>query len=78
LSDNESDLRRRLTDIARATGPLMHVLETARALKLPDHLLFSGAIYQPVLNHLTGHPADYGIRDYDLGYFVGAEQRLSH
>jgi uncharacterized protein len=31
--------------------------------------LISGAVYQPVLNHLTGRPLDYGIRDYDLGYF---------
>jgi hypothetical protein len=29
----------------------------------------SGAVYQPVLNHLTGRPLDYGIKDYDLGYF---------
>ena len=25
--------------------------------------------YQPVLNHLTSRPLDYGIKDYDLGYF---------
>ncbi len=31
--------------------------------------MFSGAIYQPVLNRLTGRPLDYGIKDYDLGYF---------
>jgi hypothetical protein len=51
----------------------MRVLETARALALPDHLVFSGAVYQPVLNHLTGRPADYGIRDYDLGYFDASD-----
>jgi uncharacterized protein len=28
-----------------------------------------GAVYQPVLNHLTGRPLDYGIKDYDLAYF---------
>jgi hypothetical protein len=36
---------------------------------LPDWLVFSGAVYQPVLNHLTGRPLDYGIKDYDLAYF---------
>jgi uncharacterized protein len=73
LSDNENDLRRRLTEIVRGSGPLMRVLETARALALPDHLVFSGAVYQPVLNHLTDRPADYGIRDYDLGYFDASD-----
>jgi hypothetical protein len=41
----------------------------ARALELPDWLVFSGSVYQPVLNHLTGRPGDYGIKDYDLAYF---------
>lgn len=47
----------------------MRVLETARALELPDWLVFSGAVYQPVLNHLTGRPLDHGLVDYDLAYF---------
>jgi hypothetical protein len=47
----------------------MTVMEKARELDLPDWLLFSGAIYQRVLNHLTGRDADYGIKDYDIGYF---------
>ncbi|WP_370653658.1 nucleotidyltransferase family protein [Phenylobacterium sp.] len=47
----------------------MHVMTVARELDLPEWLIFSGAIYQPVLNHLTGREADYGIKDYDLGYF---------
>src|ERR1700748_1959657 len=66
---SESELRERLTEILRATPPLMQVLSVARYLRLPDWLLFSGAVYQPVLNHLTGRPLDYGIKDYDLGYF---------
>jgi hypothetical protein len=32
-------------------------------------LCFSGAVYQPVLNHVTGRPLGYGIKDYDLAYF---------
>ena len=59
----------RLEAILRRSTRLMQVLETARDLDLPDWLLFSGAIYQPVLNHLTGRDLDYGIKDYDLGYF---------
>ncbi|MCR5877965.1 nucleotidyltransferase family protein [Phenylobacterium sp. J367] len=61
-------LAARLEAIVRATPGLMQVLETARELALPDWIVFSGAVYQPVLNHLTGRPADYGIKDYDLGY----------
>lgn len=61
--------RDELEAILRATPGLMQVMETARALDLPDWLVFSGAIYQPVLNHLTGRPADHGIKDYDLAYF---------
>ncbi|HTX50113.1 MAG TPA: nucleotidyltransferase family protein [Caulobacteraceae bacterium] len=51
----------------------MTVLEGARDLDLPDWLLFSGAVYQPVLNHLTGRASDYGIKDYDLAYFDASD-----
>src|SRR2546423_15556819 len=73
LEAAESELRERLTAILRATPPLMRVLSVARHLNLPDWLVFSGAVYQPVLNHLTGHPLDYGIKDYDLGYFDASD-----
>ena len=63
------ELKSRLEDIVRATPSLMHVMTVARELDLPEWLIFSGAIYQPVLNHLTGRESDYGIKDYDLGYF---------
>jgi len=62
-------LEERLKGILRATPTLMRVMTVARELDLPDWLVFSGAVYQPVWNHLTGRPPDYGIRDYDLGYF---------
>jgi hypothetical protein len=68
-----NDLERRLETILRDAPSLMLVLETARALALPDWLLFSGAVYQPVLNHLTGHAPDHGIKDYDLAYFDAAD-----
>jgi hypothetical protein len=51
----------------------MRVLSVARHLCLSDWLVFSGAVYQPVLNHLTGRPLDYGIKDYDLGYFDASD-----
>jgi hypothetical protein len=62
-----------LTEILRATPLLMRVLSVARHLCLPDWLVFSGAVYQPVLSHLTGRPLDYGIKDYDLGYYDASD-----
>ncbi|HEY9219633.1 MAG TPA: nucleotidyltransferase family protein [Phenylobacterium sp.] len=61
-------LEARLEAILRQAGGLMQVMQTARSLALPDWLVFSGAVYQPVVNHLTGRPLDYGLKDYDLGY----------
>ena len=61
--------RDELEAILRAAPSLMAVMETARELALPDWLIFSGAIYQRVLNHLTGRHPDHGIKDYDLAYF---------
>jgi hypothetical protein len=66
VETGEREFRERLTEILRATPLLMRVLSVARHLCLPDWLVFSGAVYQPVLSHLTGRPLDYGIKDYDL------------
>jgi len=68
-----ADLEGRLEQIVRETPTLMQVLQRARDLDLPDWLIFSGAVYQRVLNRLTGRDADYGIKDYDLGYFDAAD-----
>jgi hypothetical protein len=68
-----SELRHRLEAIVRGAPSLMQVLTVARTLDLPDWLIFSGAIYQPVWNQLTGRPSDYGIKDYDLAYFDAAD-----
>jgi hypothetical protein len=62
-------LEDRLRAILRASPRLMQVMTVARDLDLPDWLFFSGAIYQPVWNHLTGRAPEHGIKDYDLGYF---------
>ena len=59
----------RLEAILRASPRVMRVLQDARDLGLPDPLLFSGAVYQTAWNALTGRDPDYGIKDYDLGYF---------
>jgi uncharacterized protein len=66
-------LEARLEAIVRAAPNLMTVLRTARELDLPDWLVVSGAIYQRVLNHLTGRDPDYGIKDYDLFYFDASD-----
>ena len=63
------DLEARLITIVRANPALMHVLTTVRGLDLPDWRVFSGAVYQSVWNARTGRPADYGVKDYDIGYF---------
>ena len=60
---------RRLEEIVRTGPTLMRVLTIARTLDLPDWLIFSGAVYQRVLNQLTGRDLDYGIKDYDLAYY---------
>jgi hypothetical protein len=71
--DGETEFAERLTGIVRAAPSLMHVLRTVQRLDLPDPLVMSGAVYQRVLNHLTARPPDYGIRDYDLGYFDASD-----
>ncbi|HMO43653.1 MAG TPA: nucleotidyltransferase family protein [Phenylobacterium sp.] len=67
------DLEARLADILRQAPSLMGVMEIARDLALPDWMIFSGAIYQKAVNHLTGRDLDYGLKDYDLGYFDAAD-----
>ncbi|MBP8062728.1 MAG: nucleotidyltransferase family protein, partial [Brevundimonas sp.] len=64
-----SGLEARLVEIVRADPGLMHVLTVVRDQGLPDWRIFSGAVYQSVWNALTGRPAGYGVRDYDVGYF---------
>lgn len=61
-------LEARLEAILRASPSLMQAMTKARDLALPDSMIVSGAIYQRVLNQLTGRDPDYGIKDYDLFY----------
>jgi uncharacterized protein len=69
----EAELTERLIAIVRAAPALMQVLRTLRDLDLSDWMVFSGAVYQPVLNRLTARPLDYGVRDYDIGYFDASD-----
>jgi hypothetical protein len=69
----EAELIERLAAIVCSAPSLMRVLLTMRALDLPDWLVMSGAVYQRVLNALTKRPPDYGVRDYDLGYFDASD-----
>lgn len=62
-----------LEAILRRSEPLMQVLRTLSEIDLPDWLVFSGAVYQRVLNHLGGRDLDYGIKDYDVGYFDASD-----
>jgi hypothetical protein len=62
-----------LEGLVRRSDSLMTVLRAARALDLPDWLIFSGAVYQKVFNHLTDRPEDYGLKDYDLAYFDASD-----
>ena len=70
---DEGELLERLVAIVRGAPTLMRVLLTMRALDLPDWLIMSGAVYQRVLNALTKRPPDYGVKDYDLGYFDASD-----
>jgi len=63
-----TSLESRLIDIVRGVPTTMEVLRKVRDLNLPDAMIFSGAIYQPVWNALTGRAPDYGIKDYDVAY----------
>src|SRR5260370_1714105 len=70
---NETELVDKCTAILHATPSLMRVLTVARGLDLPAWLVFSGAAYQPVLNHLTGRAPEFVVRDYDLAYFGASD-----
>jgi uncharacterized protein len=70
---DEAELVKWLVAIVRGAPSLMRVLLTMRVLDLPDWLIMSGAVYQRVLNALTKRPPDYGVRDYDVGYFDGSD-----
>jgi hypothetical protein len=65
----DGELAFRLATMVEQSPTLMTVLKIVRQQALPDPLVFSGAVYQTVWNALTGRPASYGIKDYDVGYY---------
>lgn len=69
----EDDRIAALQDIVRATPVLIRTLVAMNDLGLPDAWLVSGGIYQTVWNALTGRPSGFGIKDYDVIYFDGAD-----
>ncbi|XBQ17162.1 MAG: nucleotidyltransferase family protein [Oceanicaulis sp.] len=66
---SESDREAALIDAVRADPVAEAILLRAPELGLSDWALCAGAVYQNVWNALTGRPAGYGIKDYDLAYF---------
>ncbi len=58
-----------LKTIIRNHPQLMAALTTLREAGLADSWLVSGAIYCSIWNQLTGRPADYGVKDYDIFYW---------
>jgi hypothetical protein len=68
VQPSQQGLEDRLREIVRATPTTWAVLRTVRELDLPDWMIFSGAVYQPVWNALTGRDPAYGIKDYDVAY----------
>ncbi|GAA0388048.1 nucleotidyltransferase family protein [Brevundimonas terrae] len=66
---SEAMLEQKLKAILHSDPVMMQVLQGTRDLQLPDWRVFSGAVYQRVWNHQTGRAVDYGIKDYDIGYF---------
>lgn len=89
---SEDDRKAALRSLIRHSPVLLDILTALRDLALPDAWLVSGGLYQNLWNHLTGRPFGYGIKDYDVIYFDGADlsyegedavirkvlQRLSH
>lgn len=58
-----------LKTIIRNQPTLMAALGAVRDAGVADGWLVSGAIYCNVWNHLTGRPANYGVKDYDVFYW---------
>ena len=63
----------RLARILTGVPHVMTIVATVRDLHLPDAWLVSGGIYQTVWNVMTGRPHLYGIKDFDIVYFDGAD-----
>ena len=43
------------------------------SLSLNECFLTAGCLFQATWNHISGHPADWGVKDYDVFYFDGSD-----
>jgi hypothetical protein len=66
-------MMQRFAAVIQADPELMHLLDRLRSLALPQWRLVAGCLYQTVWNALTDRPRGYGIKDYDLIYYDGAD-----
>jgi len=62
-----------LERIIRDDPDLMAILVLIRDLRLPDGWLLAGCLYQTVWNVMENRPRGHGLKDYDIGYFDGAD-----
>ena len=58
-----------LEELLSRNKVLVEVLHRAAGMNLPNCYVTSGGIFQTIWNGMTGRPAEWGIRDYDLFYF---------
>lgn len=56
-------------DAVRANPANVALIERLRGLGLPQCYLTAGCLFQAVWNLKSGHPADWGVKDYDVFYF---------
>ncbi|WP_392468840.1 nucleotidyltransferase family protein [Arsenicicoccus cauae] len=68
MKDSES-LNGRLLRAVLADSVCRTILDRMPELALPEWWLTAGAIFQNVWNDVEGHPAGYGVKDYDVFYF---------
>lgn len=69
MTTQVGQLESALFDAVLADSVCAEILERFPALGLGEWWLTAGAVFQNVWNAVEGHPAGYGIRDYDVFYF---------
>ncbi|RKK02064.1 nucleotidyltransferase family protein [Pseudoroseomonas wenyumeiae] len=62
-----------LADLALANPVNAEILQRLPALGAPQAHLVAGCLFQAVWNHRSGHEPGWGVKDYDVFYFDGAD-----
>ncbi|MFC7552299.1 nucleotidyltransferase family protein [Pseudoroseomonas wenyumeiae] len=62
-----------LADLALANPVNAEILQRLPALGAPQAHLVAGCLFQAVWNHRSGHEPGWGVKDYDIFYFDGAD-----